>query len=34
MSPLLVAGSSRNIKITLPDDAELAAYYLSQQENA
>ena len=28
MSPLLVAGSPRNIKITLPEDAELAAYYL------
>ena len=32
MSPLLVTGSSRNIKITLPEDAGLAAYYLSQQE--
>ena len=32
MSPLLVAGSARNIKITLPEDAELAAYYLSLQE--
>ncbi len=32
MSPLLVAGSARNIKITLPEDAELAAYYLSAQE--
>jgi 2-C-methyl-D-erythritol 4-phosphate cytidylyltransferase len=32
MSPLLVAGSARNIKITLPEDAELAAYYLSQEE--
>ena len=32
MAPLLVAGSARNIKITLPEDAELAAYYLSQQE--
>jgi 2-C-methyl-D-erythritol 4-phosphate cytidylyltransferase len=32
MSPLLVAGSARNIKITLPDDAELAAHYLSLQE--
>ena len=32
MSPLLVAGSARNIKITLPEDAELADYYLSQQE--
>jgi 2-C-methyl-D-erythritol 4-phosphate cytidylyltransferase len=32
MSPLLVAGSARNIKITLPEDAELAAYYLSLEE--
>ena len=32
MSPLLVAGSARNIKITLPEDAELAAYYLSQAQ--
>ena len=32
MSPLLVPGSSRNIKITLPEDAELAAYYLSLAE--
>ena len=32
MAPLLVAGSPHNIKITLPEDAELAAYYLSQQE--
>ena len=32
MSPLLVAGSARNIKITVPEDAELAAYYLSLQE--
>ncbi len=32
MSPLLVAGSARNIKITLPEDAELAAYYLSQEQ--
>lgn len=32
MSPLLVAGSARNIKITLPEDVELAAYYLSQRE--
>ena len=31
MSPLLVAGSARNIKITQPEDAELAAYYLSLQ---
>ena len=29
MSPLLVAGSARNIKITQPEDAELATYYLS-----
>ena len=34
MSPLLVPGSARNIKITLPEDAALAAYYLSQQEQA
>ena len=34
MSPLLVAGSARNIKITLPEDAELAAYYLSLQEQS
>jgi 2-C-methyl-D-erythritol 4-phosphate cytidylyltransferase len=32
MSPLVVTGSARNIKITLSEDAELAAYYLSQQE--
>ena len=32
MLPLLVAGSPRNIKITLPDDAELAAYYLSRNQ--
>ncbi len=32
MSPLLVAGSARNIKITLPEDAELAAYYFSLAE--
>ena len=32
MSPLLVAGSARNIKITLPEDAELAAYYLALAE--
>ena len=32
MSPLLVAGSARNIKITVPEDAELAAYYLLLQE--
>ena len=32
MSPLLVAGSARNIKITLPEDAELAAYFLSQEQ--
>jgi 2-C-methyl-D-erythritol 4-phosphate cytidylyltransferase len=30
MSPLIVEGSARNIKITQPEDAELAAFYLSQ----
>ena len=30
MMPLLVAGSPRNIKITLPDDAELAEFYLTR----
>jgi 2-C-methyl-D-erythritol 4-phosphate cytidylyltransferase len=30
MMPLLVAGSPRNIKITLPEDAELAEFYLSR----
>lgn len=30
MSPLIVEGSARNIKITQPDDAALAAFYLSQ----
>lgn len=30
MSPLIVDGSSRNIKITQPEDAALAAFYLSQ----
>ena len=30
MTPLLVAGSARNIKITLPEDAELAEFYLSR----
>ena len=34
MTPLLVAGSARNIKITLPEDAELAAYYLLNEEQA
>ena len=34
MSPLLVAGSARNIKITLAEDSELASYYLSRQESA
>lgn len=29
MSPLIVEGSSRNIKITQPEDAALAAFYLS-----
>jgi 2-C-methyl-D-erythritol 4-phosphate cytidylyltransferase len=32
LAPLLVAGSARNIKITLPEDAALASYYLAQQE--
>ncbi len=30
MAPLLVPGSARNIKITQAEDAELAAFYLSQ----
>ena len=30
MTPLLVAGSARNIKITLPEDAELAEFYLAR----
>ena len=30
MTPLLVAGSARNIKITLPEDAELAEFYLTR----
>ena len=30
LTPLLVAGSARNIKITLPEDAELAEFYLAQ----
>ena len=30
MTPLLVAGSARNIKITLPEDAELAEFFLTQ----
>jgi 2-C-methyl-D-erythritol 4-phosphate cytidylyltransferase len=29
MSPLIVEGSARNIKITQPEDAALAAFYLS-----
>ncbi len=29
LSPLLVRGSTRNIKITLPEDAEIAEIYLS-----
>lgn len=29
LSPLLVQGSTRNIKITLPEDAEIAEIYLS-----
>ena len=31
MTPLLVAGSARNIKITLPEDAELAEFYLTRR---
>ncbi len=30
LSPLLVPGSARNIKVTLPEDAEIAELYLSQ----
>jgi 2-C-methyl-D-erythritol 4-phosphate cytidylyltransferase len=30
MSPLIVEGSVRNIKITQPEDAALAAFYLSR----
>ncbi len=30
MRPLLVAGSARNLKITLPEDAELAEFYLAR----
>jgi len=30
MSPLIVEGSARNIKITQPEDAALAAFYLSR----
>lgn len=30
LTPLLVAGSARNIKITLPEDAELAEFYLTR----
>lgn len=30
MTPLLVAGSARNIKVTLPEDAELAEFYLTR----
>ena len=30
MTPLLVSGSARNIKITLPEDAELAEFYLTR----
>ena len=30
MAPLLVAGGARNIKITLPEDAELAEFYLTR----
>jgi len=32
LSPLLVPGSARNIKITLPEDAEIAAFYLSKAQ--
>lgn len=31
MMPLLVAGSANNIKITLPEDAELAEFYLTRE---
>jgi len=31
MTPLLVAGSASNIKITLPEDAELADFYLTRR---
>lgn len=30
LSPMLVTGSARNIKITLPEDAEIAEIYLSR----
>ena len=30
LSPMLVAGSVRNIKVTLPEDAEIAEIYLSR----
>ena len=33
LSPLLVPGSVRNIKITLPEDAEIAAFYLSGERH-
>ena len=33
MSPLIVEGSVCNIKITLPEDAELAAFYLTKQRH-
>jgi len=32
--PMLVEGSVRNIKVTMPDDIELATFYLSQMENS
>ena len=34
MLPLLVAGSARNIKITLPEDAQLVAFYLSLRDQS
>ncbi len=33
LCPLLVAGSARNIKITLPEDAELARIFLSKGQH-
>jgi len=34
LAPLLVPGSARNLKITQAEDAELAAFYLSQPNRA
>lgn len=34
IQPLLVEGHSDNIKITLPQDVQLAAYFLEQQDKA